>query len=84
MFAYIVDSGWTTYARNRVFNCDDRFYSRCLDFSQAASCENFEEIEDRKCVKPFEGSYPEHVIPFLLVATNFTNLEIWRIRSPKN
>jgi len=32
---------------------------------------------------PFCLIYPKHVIPFLLLATNFTNLEVWRIGSPK-
>jgi len=32
---------------------------------------------------PFCFLYPKYVIPFLLVATNFTNLEVRRIGSPK-
>src|SRR5205823_11437108 len=31
---------------------------------------------------PFCFLYPKYVIPFLLLATNFTNAEVWRLRSP--
>ena len=32
---------------------------------------------------PFCLLYPKYLIPFLLLATNFTNAEVWRILSPK-
>jgi GT2 family glycosyltransferase len=32
---------------------------------------------------PFCVFFPKYVVPFLLVTTNFTNREVWRIRSPK-
>jgi len=32
---------------------------------------------------PFAFVFPQYVIPFLLVTANLTNLEVWRIRSPK-
>ena len=32
---------------------------------------------------PFSLLFPKYFIPFLLVATNFTNREVWRIQSPK-
>jgi GT2 family glycosyltransferase len=32
---------------------------------------------------PFVLVWPCEVIPFLFVATNFTNVEVWRIQSPK-
>ena len=32
---------------------------------------------------PFSLIWPKYLVPFLFVATNFTNVEVWRIKSPK-